>query len=79
VAHHNGHDHVSRSSKAVGYGSGAHDEEGLGVSQLVHLIPHGKVRWRATHDTGDHGLISAVWRKTPNWSFDRAPKQARWG
>jgi hypothetical protein len=74
VAHRDGHGRVSRSSKAAGYGSGAHDKEGLGESQLVHLIPCRKVRCRAAHDIGSHGLIGAVGRKTQNWSFDRAPK-----
>jgi hypothetical protein len=30
--------HVYHSGKATGYGTGAHDENGLGASRLVHLI-----------------------------------------
>jgi hypothetical protein len=38
AAHRDGHDRVSCSGKVAGYGSGAHDEEGLRASQSVHSI-----------------------------------------
>jgi hypothetical protein len=38
VAYRDEQGHISHSGKAAGYGMGAHDENGLGASRLLHLI-----------------------------------------